>query len=123
MGSHGFDQYLEHEDRIVAQREKDLAAHKERLARQAARLTEVLSALGARRVRVFGSFARGRVRSDSDLDMAVEDLPYSQDQLLGIAERSLGGGLTLDLVPWEAAGALLRERIMSEGRVLYEREE
>ncbi len=123
MGSHGFDQYLEHEDRIVARREKDLAAHKERLARQAARLTEVLSALGARRVRVFGSFARGRVRSDSDLDMAVEGLPYSQDQLLGIAERSLGGGLTLDLVPWEAASALLRERILSEGRVLYEREE
>ena len=123
MGSHGFDQYLEHEDRIVAQREKDLAAHKERLARQAARLTEVLSALGARRVWVFGSFARGRVRSDSDLDMAVEDLPYSQDQLLGIAEQSLGGGLALDLVPWEAASALLRERILSEGRVLYEREE
>ena len=123
MGSHGFDQYLEHEDRIVAQREKDLAAHKERLALQAARLTEVLSALGARRVWVFGSFARGRVRSDSDLDMAVEDLPYSQDQLLGIAEQSLGGGLALDLVPWEAASALLRERILSEGRVLYEREE
>jgi len=55
--------------------------------------------------------------------MAVEGLPYSQDQLLGIAERSLGDGLTLDLVPWEAASALLRERILSEGRVLYEREE
>ncbi len=123
MDLHGFDQYLEHEDRIVAQREEDLAAHKERLARQAARLTEVLSALAARRVWVFGSFARGCVRSDSDLDMAVEGLPYSQDQLLGIAEQSLGGGLALDLVPWEAASALLRERILSEGRVLYEREE
>jgi hypothetical protein len=123
MDSHGFDQYFEHEERIVAQREKDLAAHKERLAQQAARLTEVLSALGARRVWVFGSFARGHVRSDSDLDMAVEGLPYSQDQLLGVAEQSLGGGLALDLVPWEAAGALLRERILSEGRILYEREE
>jgi hypothetical protein len=55
--------------------------------------------------------------------MAVEGLPYSQDQLLGVAEQSLGGGLALDLVPWEAAGALLRERILSEGRILYEREE
>ena len=82
MDSHGFDRYFEHEERIVAQREKDLAAHKERLAQQATRLTEVLSALGASRVWVFGSFARGRVRSDSDLDMAVEGLPYSQDQLL-----------------------------------------
>ena len=123
MDSHGFDQYFEREERIVAQREKDLAAHKERLAQQAARLTEVLSALGARRVWVFGSFARGHVRSDSDLDMAVEGLPYSQDQLLGIAEQSLGDGLAIDLAPWEAAGALLRERILSEGRVLYEREE
>ena len=123
MDSHGFDQYFEREERIVAQREKDLAAHKERLAQQAARLTEVLSALGARRVWVFGSFARGHVRSDSDLDMAVEGLPYSQDQLLGVAEQSLGGGLALDLVPWEVAGALLRERILSEGRILYEREE
>ncbi len=123
MDSHGFDQYFEREERIVAQREKDLAAHKERLAQQAARLTEVLSALGARRVWVFGSFARGHVRSDSDLDMAVEGLPYSQDQLLGIAEQSLGDGLAIDLAPWEAAGALLRERILSEGRILYEREE
>jgi len=123
MDSHGFDQYFEREERIVAQREKDLAAHKERLAQQAARLTEVLSALGARRVWVFGSFARGHVRSDSDLDMAVEGLPYSQDQLLGVAEQSLGGGLAIDLAPWEAAGALLRERILSEGRILYEREE
>ena len=123
MDSHGFDQYFEREERIVAQREKDLAAHKERLAQQAARLTEGLRALGARRVWVFGSFARGHVRSDSDLDMAVEGLPYSQDQLLGVAEQSLGGGLALDLVPWEAAGALLRERILSEGRILYEREE
>lgn len=123
MDSHGFDQYFEHEGRVVARREKDLAAHKERLAQQAARLTEVLSALGAKRVWVFGSFARGRVRSDSDLDMAVEGLPYSQDQLLGIAEQSLGGELALDLVPWEAASILLRERILSEGSVLYEREE
>jgi len=123
MDSHGFDQYFEREERIVAQREKDLAAHKERLAQQAARLTEVLSALGARRVWVFGSFARGHVRSDSDLDMAVEGLPYSQDQLLGIAEQSLGDGLAIDLAPWEAAGALLRERILSEERILYEREE
>ena len=123
MDSRGFDQYFEHEERIVAQREKDLAAHKERLAQQAARLTEVLSALGARRVWVFGSFARGRVRSDSDLDMAVEGLAYSQDQLLGIAEKALGGEFALDLVPWESADAILRERILSEGRILYEREE
>lgn len=35
----------------------------------------LLKAMGARRVYVFGSVARGGARNDSDLDLAVEGLP------------------------------------------------
>jgi predicted nucleotidyltransferase len=37
--------------------------------------TALLKSMGARRVYVFGSVARGRARESSDLDLAVEGLP------------------------------------------------
>jgi predicted nucleotidyltransferase len=121
MEFRGFEQYFTHEEQVVARRDSHLAIHKERLSQQAAILTDVLSAMGAKRIWVFGSLARGRVRCESDLDMAVQGLPYAQDQLLGIAEKVLQGELALDLVPWEKASPELRDRIL-EGRLVYERE-
>jgi predicted nucleotidyltransferase len=37
--------------------------------------TALLKSMGARRVYLFGSVARGNARKDSDLDLAVEGLP------------------------------------------------
>jgi predicted nucleotidyltransferase len=37
--------------------------------------TALLKSMGARRVYLFGSVARGNARTDSDLDLAVEGLP------------------------------------------------
>lgn len=116
-----YSQYFEHETRVSAQRDQDLVHHRAKLAEQTARLTDVLRELGARRIWLFGSLANGRVRLDSDIDMAVEGLGYSQDQLLGIAEQAVEGPLALDLIPWERATPALRQLILDEGRVIYER--
>ncbi|MGI6609451.1 MAG: nucleotidyltransferase family protein [Limnochordia bacterium] len=122
MTPQSFEHYFAHEARIAAQKDAQLQRHREHLTQQAATMTAVLSMLGARRIWVFGSVARGQVRSASDLDMAVEGLPYAQDQLLGIAEHVLQHRVDLDLVPWEKAHPELRARIVSEGRLVYERE-
>lgn len=122
MPSQGFERYFAHEDGIAAKKDAELRRRREHLAHQAATLTEVLSMLGAKRIWVFGSVATGRVRTTSDLDMAVEGLPYAQDQLLGIAEKALQHHVDVDLIPWEKAHPEFRSRVASEGRLVYERE-
>jgi hypothetical protein len=53
-----------------------------------ANLTELL-ALGARRIGVFGSFARGGARSDSDVDVYVEfdEAMRTYDNFFALHER------------------------------------
>ena len=53
-----------------------------------AHLTELL-ALGARRIGVFGSFARGAARADSDVDVYVEfdDARRTYDNFFALHER------------------------------------
>ena len=61
------------------------------------RATAVLRAAGAREVYVFGSAATGKLREDSDIDLAVSGLPPERFfEAMGKAEDALG--LTLDLV-------------------------
>lgn len=122
MDPRELERYFAHEEHIVAHREKELAVHKECLARQATILTKVLGTLGVKRIWLFRSLIRGKVRCDSDLYMAVEGLPYAQDQLLGLAEKTLQTKIDLDLIPWEMANPMLRDRIISEARLVYERE-
>ena len=77
---------------------------------------ERLRRLGARRVVLFGSLARGDGFGDgSDVDLAVEDLPagaYWQGWRL--AEEVLGG-LQVDLVALEKASGPLRRAIERDG--------
>jgi len=47
----------------------------EGLRRQIDKAAAVLKAAGAREVHLFGSAARGRLRPDSDVDLAVSGLP------------------------------------------------
>ena len=68
---------------------------------------------GARRIRVFGSVARGEERPDSDIDFLV-DFPPGYDlftQRLPLAEIT---GRRLNMVPERELNRHLREAILNE---------
>lgn len=76
---------------------------------------------GVRLGLLFGSHARGRARTDSDLDLAVE-LDAEVDPLRLAAELSAEVGREVDLVVLGAAdlGYPLLKALVDHGRVLYE---
>jgi hypothetical protein len=72
---------------------------------------------GARRIRIFGSVARGEDRPDSDIDFLV-DFPPGYDlfaQRLPLAQRLAEiTGRRLDVVPEHELNPHLREAILKE---------
>jgi uncharacterized protein len=72
---------------------------------------------------VFGSHARGEARPDSDVDVVVEFAPGMTPGLgmirVADALRPAFGGRRVDLVTRRGLSPRLRERILSEARVLY----
>ena len=78
-----------------------------------------------RRVLLFGSRARGDHRPRSDIDLAVEapgaDV-FEWDRACALAENA-ATLLHIDLVRLEEANADFRDEILSEGLLLYERDD
>lgn len=72
---------------------------------------------GARRIRVFGSVARGEERPDSDVDFLV-DFPRGYDlfaQRLPLAERLADLiGRPVELVPEHELNRHIRDRVLKE---------
>jgi hypothetical protein len=72
---------------------------------------------GARRIRVFGSVARGEERPDSDIDFLV-DFPRGYDlfsQRLPLTERLAEiTGRRLDVIPERELNPHLRDAILNE---------
>lgn len=96
---------------------------------QIAGLTEVLAGdEGVQLAYLFGSHARGDARAESDIDLAVL---ADREAVMGPADkgaflRRLAGRLgtwvaseRLDLVLLDDAPALLRHRVLAEGRMLF----
>ena len=76
------------------------------------------------KVILFGSRARGDAEERSDIDLAVVAPMASPRQWLDIVFllEEADTLLPIDLVRWEEASAPLQERILVEGKILYERE-
>ena len=72
---------------------------------------------GARRIRVFGSVARGEERADSDVDFLV-DFPMGYDlfqQRLPLTERLREVvGRPVEVIPEHELNRYIRERVLSE---------
>lgn len=71
---------------------------------------------GVTSIRVFGSFARGEARQDSDLDLLIEAgprrTPFFPGGLLADLESALGR--PVDVVEEKGLHRLLRDRILRE---------
>jgi uncharacterized protein len=82
-----------------------------------AAIADVGRQFGARRIRVFGSVARGEETADSDVDFLV-DLPEGYDlfaQRLPLAERLTEiTGRPVDLVPEHELNRHLRPYVLAE---------
>jgi uncharacterized protein len=76
---------------------------------------------GARRIRVFGSVARGEERIDSDIDFLV-DFPQGYDlftQRLPLSEKLMElTGRKVDLVPEHELNRHLRDTILKEAKTI-----
>lgn len=87
------------------------------------RATPILRKSGVVRSAVFGSFARGEARRDSDIDLLVElkrgksllDLIHLKHEL----EKAFGR--KTDVVTYNALHPLLKEDILNEQKVIYVR--
>lgn len=76
---------------------------------------------GARRIRVFGSVARGEERSDSDIDFLV-DFPQGYDlftQRFPLNEELMKlTGRKIDLIPEHELNPHLRQAVLNEAKKL-----
>jgi predicted nucleotidyltransferase len=79
----------------------------------------VLEKHGARRVILYGSFVRGDFRENSDFDLCVEGLSGS-DYFLALTECLMATNRPLSLVDLKDTKGYFRERILTEGKVIYD---
>jgi len=85
---------------------------------EAGRLAGMLkSSYGCQAVYLVGSLAREEFEEDSDIDLVVEGLdPARYFHVLG--EITSASGFPVDLIPYEDANELVRDRVRSEGKML-----
>lgn len=79
---------------------------------------EILKRHGAKRIILYGSYASGRAKPTSDLDLCEEGVPPS-DYFRVWAECLMALDTRLSILDLDTAQGYFRERILREGKVLY----
>ena len=93
----------------------------QRYQKDVASAVKTLQHFGAMRVILYGSIARGDARATSDLDFCVEGLP-DENFFRALGECLLHSEHSISVIDLQSSYGLLRNRILQEGLVLYERE-
>ncbi len=73
-----------------------------------------------RKVYLFGSLAEGLFLKGSDIDIAIEGMDF-HDYLKALAEHRYLKGVHLDILHLDFCRPKLRDLILKEGKVLYEK--
>jgi predicted nucleotidyltransferase len=110
------EQTLAHLRRLEHDRRRRAEVRAERLRERLGSAVAMLrERYGITEARLFGSLASGDVSAESDVDLAVRDLPWECyfEAVADVMER-IGG--PVDLVRIEEAAGWLRERIESVGQ-------
>ena len=84
------------------------------------KLMQILKKHGAKKIKIFGSYARGEAKKGSDLDIIVEfDKRKTLLELVGI-EQELEDqlGIKIDLLTEDSISPYLIERINRESKVV-----
>ncbi len=87
---------------------------------------DILKKHGAKEIKIFGSYARGEAREDSDLDVIVEFSEGERKSLLQLVgiEQELEEklGINVDLLTPKSISPYLIDRIEKEAKVVLEPE-
>lgn len=83
-------------------------------------IAQILRGEGARKITVFGSYARGEERAESDIDILVEFSETKSLLELVRIERELseGLGIRVDLLTEKSISPYLTDRVRSEMEVI-----
>lgn len=88
-----------------------------------AKLADLCRRYRVRELSLFGSAARGEMRSDSDIDLLVEFLPDTEVSLIEHAGLMLDLakllGRRVDLVSKRALKPLIRKSVLADARLVY----
>jgi len=83
-----------------------------------AQVIEILKNHKVERIILYGSFARGDYATGSDLDLGVEGIP-AEEYFRAWADVLMSAQRRISLLDLDRVHGYLRERILSEGRVVY----
>ena len=86
------------------------------------KITSILARHGAKRISIFGSYARGETKPDSDVDILVE---FSERKslldIIGIEQELCEAlGMKVDLLTEKAVSPYVIDKIKNEMVVIYE---
>ncbi len=84
-------------------------------------LNEIIK-LNPNKIILFGSRARGNFRKNSDIDIAVDiELNFRERRKLKERIYDISGLYSVDLVFLDSIDEKFKEKILEEGRILYEK--
>jgi len=83
------------------------------------KVKSILIGQGARKIILYGSLARGDYKSNSDIDICVEGIP-NDSYFRAIAQCLMEINRRIIVLDFDKLQGYFKERILSEGKILYE---